>query len=97
MCGAVIVMTPFEGAARGHSKDHAVAASSYAVHAGNDRSDRATPLSGTQLARRDSNPWLLIRRQAQTVHRVLQRPLGMLSSGPNRPSNVGGFMGVVTS
>lgn len=31
------------------SKDHAVAASSSDVHAGDDLSDRATPLSGTQL------------------------------------------------
>ncbi|MFD4327986.1 hypothetical protein ACFWQC_25375, partial [Nocardioides sp. NPDC058538] len=32
-----------------NSKDHAVAAPSSDVHAGNDLGDRATPLSGTQL------------------------------------------------
>lgn len=32
-----------------NSKDHAVAASSSDVHAGDDLDDRATPLSGTQL------------------------------------------------
>ncbi len=32
-----------------NSKDHAVAALRSGVHAGDDHSDRATPLSGTQL------------------------------------------------
>jgi len=32
-----------------NSKDHAVAASTSGVHAGDDLGDRATPLSGTQL------------------------------------------------
>ncbi len=48
-----------------NSKDHAVAASSSDVHAGHDLGDRATPLSGTQLAKRPSR----------------QRPLVSLTSG----------------
>jgi hypothetical protein len=43
------VMTPFESAVRGSLEDHAVTASTSGVHAGDELSDRATPLSGTQL------------------------------------------------
>jgi hypothetical protein len=32
-----------------NSKDHAVAAPTSGIHAGDDLGDRATPLSGTQL------------------------------------------------
>lgn len=47
MCGAVIVMTPFESAVRG-SLEGSRGGRTH-VHYRNDLGDRATPLSGTQL------------------------------------------------
>ena len=47
MCGAVIVMTPFESAVRG-SLEGSRGGRTH-VHCRDDHGDRATPLSGTQL------------------------------------------------
>ena len=49
MCGAVIVMLHSRVLWKVHSKDHAMAALSSTTGLADERGDRATPLSETQL------------------------------------------------
>jgi hypothetical protein len=75
-----------------HSKDHAVAASSSHVHAGDELDDRDTPLSGTQLDERsvfakytpllreiDSAGWEVVTRARSSNPDVWVERFGSLS------------------